>query len=300
MSPIELVVPVFSLIAVGWVLSRIGLAGETWISALNDYAYYVAFPALMLASLAERPLSGLGGMIAANAVYLMISMVLALLAARALGLDSALAATLVFSGSFGNVVYMGFPLAERAFGEEGLFLAAGIASVHLAIMLSVGLSLAQVVSSGEANARDAAARVVRVPLFWAAAVGLALSALNVPLPELVLYPLQALGRSASPTALFALGAFLQARGIGEGLSRPVSISAYKLLALPAIAYATARALGLGGVQLGCTLLLSAAPLAITNFVVADKFGLDVEAVASAIVLSTLGSALTLSFMAALL
>jgi len=158
-------------------------------------------------------------------------------------------------------------------------------------MLSVGLSLAQVVSSGEANARDAAARVARAPLFWAAAVGLTLSTLNVPLPELVLYLLQALSRSASPTALFALGAFLQARGIREGLSRPVSISAYKLLALPAIAYATSRALGLGGVQLGCTLLLSAAPPAITNFVVVDKFGLDVEAVASAIVLSTLAALL---------
>ena len=81
----------------------------------------------------------------AEEAYLLI---LALLAAKALRLDSALAATLVFSGSFGNVVYMGFPLAERAFGEEGLFLAAGIASIHLAVMLSVGLSLAQVVSSG--------------------------------------------------------------------------------------------------------------------------------------------------------
>jgi len=92
MSPIELVVPVFSLIAVSWVPSRIGLAGETWIPSLNDYAYYVAFPALVLASLTERPLSGLGGMIAVNAVYLVISMVLALPAAKGLRLDSALAA----------------------------------------------------------------------------------------------------------------------------------------------------------------------------------------------------------------
>ena len=300
MSPIELVIPVFSLIAVGWFLSKIGLAGETWVSALNDYAYYVAFPTLMLASLATRPLSGLGAMIAVNAIYLLVSMGLALLVARALQLDRALTATLVFSGSFGNIVYMGFPLAERAFGDLGLTLAAGIASTHLAVMLSVGLALAQAITLGRVDVLGIAKRVGRVPLFWAAALGLLLSSFKLEFPELVVYPLQALGRSASPVALFALGAFLGGRGLGSKISRPLTVSAYKLIALPAIAYALSAAAGLQGAQIGCTLLLSAAPLAVTNFVVADKFQLDREAVATAIVLSTLCSAFTLSVLAVLL
>ncbi|HDM92002.1 MAG TPA: AEC family transporter [Candidatus Korarchaeota archaeon] len=300
MSPIELVVPVFSLIAVGWLLAKIGLAGDNWVSALNDYAYYVAFPALMLASLATRPLSGLGAMIVANAAYLVVSMGLAFLTSRVLRLDRTLTATLVFSGSFGNIVYMGFPLAERAFGDFGLTLAAGIASTHLAVMLSIGLALAQAVTLGRVDVSGIAKRVGKVPLFWAAAAGLLLSTLEPKFPELVVYPLQSLGRSASPVALFALGAFLGNRGLGTKISRPLTVSAYKLIVLPVIAYALSAAAGLQGAQMGCTLLLSAAPLAVTNFVVADKFQLDREAVAAAIVLSTLCSVLTLSALAVLL
>ena len=64
-------------------------------------------------------------------------------------------------------------------------------------------------------------------------------------------------------------------------------TALKLLAMPAIGYAIARAAGFGGELLVVALLFLASPCAVTSYVMADQMGADRELAAAAIALSTL-------------
>src|SRR3954471_3888598 len=53
---INVVLPVFAIIASGWLCGRIGLLGDGASQALNGFVYFAALPALFFAAMATVPL----------------------------------------------------------------------------------------------------------------------------------------------------------------------------------------------------------------------------------------------------
>ena len=108
-------------------------------------------------------------------------------------------------------------VSGNLFGNLGLAVAsvAMIAIVPLVNVFSVGV-LAHYASAEKRSAGAIVMTVVRNPLIWACAIGLALNVTHIPLPRLWHEVADALGRSSLAIGLLVTGAGLHL----EGMFRP--------------------------------------------------------------------------------
>lgn len=291
--------PVFLLIALGFALKRSLMRLETQWHGLERLVYYVLFPALLIETLARAnlgsvPVAGVGGALLLS-VLLMSGLCLGLrpfLAAKC-AVDGP-AFTSIFQGAIRWQTYVALSIAGNLYGELGLALAsvAMVAIIPLVNVLSVAV-LAHYASPDRQSVRTIAMTVVRNPLIWACAIGLAINVSHLPLPRVWHEVAEALGRSSLAIGLLVTGAGLHL----EGLFRPNAAAGLtvflKLILMPAIAIALALLFGLSGENIAVVARCSAVPTSSSAYVLARQMGGDAPLLAQIIALQTILAALTL-------
>jgi malonate transporter len=116
-----LVIPLFGLILLGYVagrLKQIPVEGLAW---LNFFLIYISLPALFFQLLAKTPVSEFANTVflASTTLGTFLIFVLCFLIARLLRRADTRTATIQgFAGAYGNIGYMGPPLAIAAFGPQ--------------------------------------------------------------------------------------------------------------------------------------------------------------------------------------
>lgn len=277
LTVLEIVAPVFML----------GLAGWTWVKTGKDFpvefvtrvCFTISVPALLFTSLAKAELdpeffASLAG--ATLASYLAAAAVLWVLIR--LGKLSARVwlAPLVF-GNTGNV---GLPLALFAFGEHGLALAAVIFAVMACLSFTVGVWL---VSGGGSPAEAA-----KQPIFYGAALGLIFALMDWELPTFLMRGLELAGQMAIPLMLLTLGVSV-ARLSVKGAGRAILFSMIRVFVCGAAAWAAAWAFGLDAIGRDALILQLTMPVAVTSYLLAERYKADPSEVAGLVVVSTLVS-----------
>lgn len=186
--------------------------------------------------------------------------------------------------TFGNVGNLGLPLCYFAFGPEGLGLAVGF---YLAG------SLSHFVFGPLILAREAAWRTLyKTPIIYAALGGLLMLSFRIPAPLWLQNTMDLLAGMAIPLMLLALGHALGTFGVRR-LPAAATIAALRLIPGFAVGVVLVEWLELEGVLRGVVLIEAAMPVAVFNFLLAARYGRDPEAVAGAIVVSTVVSFLTM-------
>jgi predicted permease len=141
--------------------------------------------------------------------------------------------------------------------------------------------------------------VVRNPLIWACAIGLAVNVMHLPLPKIWHDVADALGRSSLSIGLLVTGAGLHL----EGMLRPslaASIAVFlKLILMPALAVALALCFGISGPGLVVVATCSAVPTSSSAYVLARQMGGDAPLLAQIITLQTILAAITMPIVIAL-
>jgi len=299
---IQVVLPVFGIILCGYLLGRFRILGEASTDALNRFVYYVALPALFVISMARVNIDAVLNwpFLAAMGGAQLATFVLALAVARVafpgrLGRLSLHGMAAVF----GNTGYMGIPLLQTAFGEAGV-LPAVVATVwHGAVVMGLGIVLLE----ADFNRGDGPIRlvgsvlggIVRSPLILSAALGLALSALSLPLPTALARFLDILSAAAAPCALFAMGLFLVGRSVTSGAAEIGWLVVLKLAVQPALTYVLAfQVFDLDRLWALSAVALAALPTGALVFILAQQYGTYTERATSAILISTVASVVTLS------
>lgn len=295
---IAALLPVFLLIVLGFILKRALIQPETQWHGLERLTYYVLFPVLLVQSLVKAdlgkvPVAGVGGALLLS-VLLMSLLCLALrpLFTR-LGIDGP-AFTSIFQGATRWQTYVALAVSGNLFGDLGLALAsvAMVAIIPLVNVFSVSV-LAHYAAPEKRPVGAIVMTVVRNPLIWACAIGLALNVAHVPLPRLWHEVADALGRSSLAIGLLVTGAGLHL----EGMFRP-SLAAsvavvLKLVLMPVIAVALALWFGLSGSNLAIVTACAAVPTSSSAYVLARQMGGDAPLLAQIITLQTVFAALTM-------
>jgi predicted permease len=301
MEIIGVVFPVFGIIFLGWLLRKIGLVKSDSISILNNFAYYVAFPALIFYSLYNIDFSIISyDILTVNVISIFSIMFLSFIISKILKLDNKTKASVIFCSFFGNTVYMGFPLSELSFGTEGVGLAAIISVFYMIIGLTLGIFIIQYYSAKKTDKKNMLIKMLKIPLIWGAIIGLLFSYSLIRIPEPFLKLLNMLGSSASPVALFALGVFLYGSIEKRNIGKVALISTLKLIILPIIVLSISILLGFSGKQKSVTILEAGMPIAITTFVLAEQFDMEKKMVANSIIITTIISILSVSIMLSLI
>jgi predicted permease len=217
------------------------------------------------------------------------------------------------TAAFGNTVQVGIPMAAALFGETGLQIHLAIVSLHALVLLTLSTALveldlaraqhalgggrSQLAKTLLSTARNTVIHPVVLPVL----AGLSWNALGLPLPPVMNEVLQLLGSAVVPLCLVLIGMSLAYYGLQGRVRSAITISAVKLLGLPALVLGVAHwGFGLGGLPLQVVVMVAALPVGSNALIFAQRYRtLESEATA-AIVFSTLGFALTAPLWLALL
>lgn len=311
---LQIALPVFAMMAVGWGLRRWGFLTEARVGFINALVYNFALPALIFPEIAAEPFAELLNpvVIVPPAIAVVIIAALLAIVGRGLGHRGAFAAAFVYTGYWANTAYIGFPLVTSTFGNEAMT-EAGIYNGFLvpAFILSAYALIGLYGAEAGGSWRQRFTKAVFNPVVGACLLGLVVSLAATPLRggqgELaapgVVHAVLAIGgafldlagQMGLPLALLAIGASLHFGEIRkEWLAVAIAAVAqcvlFPLVTLAAIAVlfpgATAQARGV-------TVLLAATPAAVASYVVSRKIGAEEGYVSSVLVASTLLSVLTL-------
>ncbi len=295
---IAALVPVFLLIVLGFALKQSLMRLETQWHGLERLVYYVLLPALLIdtltrADLAEVPVIGVGGALMLSALLLSL-----LLAAKCAINGSAF--TSIFQGATRWQTYVALAVAGNLYGDLGLALAsvAMVAIIPLVNVLSVAV-LAHYASPERPSARAIAMTVVRNPLIWACAVGLAVNVLQIPVPRMLHEVAEALGRSSLAIGLLVTGAGLHLEGLFRRSAAAALAVFLKLILMPAVAVGLALLFGLSGTNLAVVVCCTAVPTSSSGYVLARQMGGDAPLLAQIITLQTILAAITMPIAIAL-
>lgn len=295
MTIAELLIPDFALIAVGFVLRRYGGFGEEFWRGLERLVYYVLFPALLFGALARGriELAAASGLIATGIAFTVAGMVLGYLA-KPLFAPPPMVFASGFQCAFRFNSYVGLAIIGGMHGLDGI--------AAFGLLLGVLIPLVNAVAVG-ALAHHGEARVLRElarnPLILSTLAGGTWAAFGLPLPTIAGTTLRFLGESALPVGLMAVGAGLQLQALTERKRLLAYLVAVKLLAVPAVGYLVARAMGLSGAYFDAALVLAALPTASSAYILATQMKGDGRLVASVITLDVLAAIVTLPFWLAL-
>ena len=203
-----------------------------------------------------------------------------------------------FCASQSNTVFVGVPLILEAYGAEGavpLFL---LIAIHLPMMITVGMLLAE---GRHANFLKVGRQLVTSPILLGIFVSVLVKATGTPVPGTVKTIVDMLGSAASPCALFAMGIALKRYGLGDSLKLSVLITALKLIAHPLLVLLLARyVFPMPPVWAGVAVLFASAPTGINAYLFAERYRSGVAIAAGSITLGTVASIVTTTLWLAVL
>jgi predicted permease len=273
LKPLSPVVPVFVLIAIGFVFARYK---KISLDPITEIVVYLGAPCLVFTSLATKPLFAADiAVILAGAVGIIAGVGL-LIWFYALLTDFS-SPGLTLPVLFMNAGNMGIPLSLFAFGEPGLQRGTLFYVMITLMHNSLGLYLL----GGKGGARE----IFRLPLIYAAVLGLLFNLAKIPIPEPIFQPLSVLGMSVIPLMLVSLGYRLYTMpSLTWGHSLAGAL--IRVIGGFASAYLTVELLGIQGINRQVILLYGSLPSAVINFMLTEKYSRDPELAASIILFST--------------
>ncbi len=200
-------------------------------------------------------------------------------------------AALTLTSGMPNNGNMGIPISYFAFGDVGLALGSLYYVVSSFLSNTFGVVVA---SAGQAPLIVAVRQSLRVPVLYAAVLGLLINRTGVEMPLPLFRAVDLLADMAIPGMLVLLGIQLRHAPIRERQWVIMRASAIRLLAAPVLAYLLCNALGVGGVERNVITLQAAMPTAVMAAVLATEYDAAPRLVATVIFFTTILSMITLS------
>lgn len=303
----ELLGPIFLLVALGAALQRGNFFGPGVVAGLNRLCYWVALPALVLASLA-RGGAGAGLGWAGWGGRELLVMAGATLAVAAIGwlVSGAMKLRWEERGTFtqaffrGNLAFVGLPILLKAPGVDAAALMLLLAPMMVLYnVLAVAALVASRHGLGWATVKPLAGEWLRNPIIWSSALGGLAYAQGWVLPTAFGETLDLLGKMGVPLALVTIGAVLAGLPTGAWRGATWVAVAGKVGLSPLLGWGLAEWLGITGSDRLMLLVSLGCPTAVISYTMAREMGGDDALAAQTVVASTLASAGVLALILAL-
>ena len=285
--------PILLVAAAGYLLARLRVVEDP--RPLSRVAMYILLPALTFSALARSELSGGRILALALCAWLVAALqsLLGWLLSRGLAFDAATTGAFLLSVATVNAGNYGIPLNQFAFGQETV----GMATVYYVATLAVTYGGSALVGVPTAKAFQAVGgKLLRMPIVYAALAGLALRHSQLAVPDELWRPVTMMAAGATPVMLTLLGIELARARLGAERAALSWVFALRLVVAPLVAIGVAWALGVEGAARNVAVLQSSMPTAVGAALVAVEFNIRPAFVSGAVLVTTLGSAVTLTIL----
>ncbi len=300
---VDLALPFFGLIGLGYACAVLFDTPPEGLAWLNTFIVWLALPSLLFTLVAATPLAQLANwpFMVCTAGATASALTLGFLNGRLLIKSPVPEATIqAMAAGYSNIGYMGPGLTLALLGPTS---SAPVALIFVSdtIFLFSALPIAMAIGQGGgdgflATARLVLWRIVSHPFNIATAAGVLAAAAEAHPPAALARVIALLSGAAAPCALFALGVTVGLRPVRRIARELPVILAIKLIAHPLIVFAyLALVGGFDHVWVATAVLMASLPPALNVFVMASQYRVYVERASSAILIGTLLSVLTVTF-----
>lgn len=292
---LEVVGPLFLIMAVGYLLRRTPMLDEHAIKNCNQMVFKLFLPALMFRNLVETDFSQAvePAMLLVCIVGLLLSYGVSFFMIPLFCKDPRRRGVLAQGIARSNTALFGVPVALSIYGEGNygavvVMMAFVVPLTNLCSVLVLELS-----RGGKPQWGHILKSIGTNPIIIVTLLGILLNVSHVAVPDMVLSAVKSLGAVATPLAFVSLGASFSFQGARKNSKALFAATALRLMVLPALFLGAAVLLGVRGQQLCAVLLLSAPPTAVSSFPMAQVMGGDAELADQIVVTTSLCSIITM-------
>ncbi len=271
---LEVVTPVFLLAAIGYFWVKLGF--EYRVEFVTRLAMTLAVPALVFTSLTQNTINPkfLTEMIIVVCMAYAVVSVLALIFTFIFELDLRTFLMPLISGNTGN---LGLPLCFLAFGKDGL----GYAVIVFAFTSIVAFTFGLWVVSGTRSFKQP----LKEPLVPATILGLLFMFYGWETPKILTNSLNLISQMAIPLMLITLGVAV-ARLKTQLAFKTLGISISKIMIGTIAGITVGYQFSIPYEAFAVLIIQMSMPVAVTSYLLAEKYGANSEAVAGLVVMST--------------
>ncbi|MCA0905168.1 AEC family transporter [Ruegeria marisrubri] len=298
-SLIDVILPVFLVIGAGYTATRTGYFKETHVDGLMKFTQGFAIPCLLFLAIAHLDLSASFDPRLLASFYSAAAMCFTagLFGARIIfGRDWEDCVAIGFCCLFSNSVLLGLPITERAYGPENLTGNYAIIAFHSPFCYGVGITVMEVVRNrghgGIRMARSVLSAMFKNALILGIALGFLVNLSGLAIPAVVDEALGLITRAALPGALFALGGVL-VKYKPEGDLRTIAyVCCISLMLHPSLVWVFGKSTGLPQDLFRSGVLNAAMAPGFNAYIFANMYGRAKRVAASAVLIGTASSILT--------
>ena len=291
-------VPVFLLMALGFLFRKLGWLDEVFASKMNQFVFLVPLPLLVFEDLASVDFQKVW-----NLKFVLFCFFVTLASIALAGILSLLLKDRGIRGEFIQASYrssaalLGIAFIQNIYGDAGLAPLMIIGSVPLYNMMAVVvLSFFQ----PEQRKRDkllwkkTLKGIVTNPIIIGIAAGLFWSALRIPMPYVIEKTVSNIGAVATPLGLMALGASFDVQKALGKIKPVIAACMLKLVGFTAVFLPFAVMLGFRREELIAILVMLGSATTVSCYVMAKNMGHEGTLTSGVVMLTTVFSAFTLT------
>lgn len=316
LGTLSILLPIFGLIAAGYLSRKTKVLGATAASELNRFVVWLALPALLFDIMANSNWSELY-LPDFISVYLLgsVGVFFAVLVWRLrTGRKLVDASIDSVSAAYSNTAYVGFPLLFLVFGASSQIPTTLASIIVVSLIFAIAIILIEIGLQAEVSLHLKVRKVLKAvflnPLIVAPMAGAVVATLSISLPQSVETFLTLLGGAASPVALVSLGLFLadarqlqktqkaqkiQGQTLVEARNTALQLTAIKLIGQPVlVAWLALSVFDMETELAMMAILLAALPTGTGPFMLAEFYRREALVTAQVVLFSTLASLLTLT------
>ena len=302
-SIFDIVAPVFLVIGAGYLAVWRGLLSDDMVDGLMKFAIQFAVPCLLFRATSTMDLGTAYDWRIMSAYYIGSTTsfaVATLLAWKLFGRTPGEAVAVGFGALFSNLVLLGLPISERAWGADTVAMASAyaIVSIHAPFCYLLGITSMELLRADGRSLPETATVVARAMFRNSLMIGIALGFIvnlsGLSLPEALVSAVDIVARAALPAALFGLGGTLTKYSLKASMGEASSISATSLVLHPSISFAVCRLLDVPTALTSTVVLMAAMAPGVNAYLFASMYHRGQSTAASAVLLGTGVSILSVS------
>ena len=297
---INVTLPIFLVMVIGYVLKQIGMLNDEFVNVANKFNFKVTLPFLLF-----KDISGVDIRAVFDIRYVLFC---ALVSTACFWLiwggtklfvkDKSIRGAFVQASFRGSAAVMGLAFIQNIYGSCAMGPLMIVSAVPLYNIFAV------IVLTFEANGaeqmdkkkkiKQACINIIKNPIIIGILAGLVVGLLGIEFPTVINKTVNNMAQMATPLALITIGAGFEGRKALAKMNPTIASALIKLVIQPLIFLPLAAWMGFTGEKMVAILIMLASPTTPSCYIMAKNMQNDEVLTASAVVVTTLMSAFTMT------
>ena len=296
---ISITAPIFIVIAIGFLIKKKNIISKDGVGLLNKLAYNIGLPSLIFLSITNYNLSDIFNVQIVKVIYLTyaVLILLTILINFVIRRSGKTKGAIIVASFRCNMAFVGFPIILAAYGN----LALAKASLVVAFLVPINI-MATIIIFKFYNRREEGIGIgglllsfVKDPMIIGVALGILFSYFRIPVPEVLHSSLDIISAMTVAIALLSIGASFRFVHLKNDFKMVSYTGFNKLILLPALVFIFSTfVFKVETFDRNVMVILFATPLAVAAYIMAKELRSNYQMLASALILTTIASALTIS------